>query len=192
MSDEADPPQPEPTPDATPEAAAAPTTETPAEAASEATAEATPDAVEPETGADAPSEEASAAAPASEPDAKPERLPLVVIDADSDERARVEGFAETLGRPVRAIAPDALLPAALAELAQAAAVVVAWDLGGRAGLDVLDAIARVRAAVRPRMALAADGATRAMVTAAVRSGAQGFLSRPYDADELVALLEDAP
>lgn len=191
MSDEADPPQPEPTPDAAPEAAAAPTAETPAEAASEPSPEATPEAVAPEA-ADAPSEEAPAAEPASEPEAKPERLPLVVIDADADERARVEGFAETLGRPVRAIAPDALLPAALAELAQAAAVVVAWDLGGRAGLDVLDAIARVRAAVRPRMALAADGATRAMVTAAVRSGAQGFLSRPYDADELVALLEDAP
>jgi ActR/RegA family two-component response regulator len=129
------------------------------------------------------------AASAAESEPKPERLPLVVIDADAGERARVEGFADALGRPVHAIAPDSVLPSSLAEFARGAGVVVAWDLGGRSGLDLLDAIARVAGATRPRMALAAEGATRAMVVAAVRTGAQGFLSRPYDADELGALLE---
>ncbi len=163
-----------------PEAADGQNSEPTAESIAE-TAEGT---AEPQVAADASSEPA--------PEAKPERPALVVIDADANERARTEGFAEALGRPVHAIAPDALLPSALAELANAAAVVVAWDLGGRAGLDVLDAIARRQGATRPRMALASEAATRAMVAAAVRSGAQGFLSRPYDADELAALLEGAP
>jgi DNA-binding NarL/FixJ family response regulator len=150
----------------------------------ESAAEAADGTAEPQIAADAAGEPAL--------EAKPERPALVVIDADTEERARVEGFAEALGRPVHAIAPDALRPSALADLANAAAVVVSWDLGGRAGLDVLDAIARRQGATRPRMALASEAATRAMVAAAVRAGAQGFLSRPYDADELAALLEGAP
>ena len=144
------------------------------------------------TAQEASVDEATPASPAASdaaPEAKPERLPLVVIDADAGERARVEGFADALGRPVHGIAPDSVLPSSLAEFARGAGVVVAWDLGGRSGLDLLDAIARVAGTARPRMALAAEGATRAMVVAAVRAGAQGFLSRPYDADELGTLLE---
>jgi len=133
-----------------------------------------------------------AVAPETAAEAKPDRASLVVVDAGAAVRARVVGFAETLGRPVRALAPAALAPAALAELARAAAVVVAWDLGGRAGLDLLDALARAGGASQPRLALAADGATRAMVVAAARAGARGFLSRPYDVDELAAFLEGAP
>jgi DNA-binding NarL/FixJ family response regulator len=139
--------------------------------------------------ADAPSADAAIAA---EPEAKPEQAPLVVIDADATERARVEGFAEALGRPVRAFGPEALTPAEIDALGAAAAIAIAWDLGGRSGLDALDALVRRIAPPRPRLALAADGATRAMVAAGVRAGAAGFLARPWDADELATFVGDAP
>jgi DNA-binding NarL/FixJ family response regulator len=121
---------------------------------------------------------------------KPERPALVVIDADASERARVESAAPDLECPVRALAPDAVMPPRLGRVTEGAlALVVAWDLGGRPGLDVVETLARLPAAKGLRIAMAADAATRAMVSAALRAGATHFLSRPYDVDELRHLLE---
>ncbi|RIK91622.1 MAG: hypothetical protein DCC71_24975 [Proteobacteria bacterium] len=125
-------------------------------------------------------------------EAKPSLRPLVVLDADPAERARVEAAASEIGRPVQTLAPGALIAERLEEIAGAAALVVAWDLDGRAGLDVVDAIARRRDAKPLRIAMSATAATRAMVAAAVRAGATSFLSRPYDVDELRHLVEELP
>jgi DNA-binding LytR/AlgR family response regulator len=122
-------------------------------------------------------------------EAKSEHAALVVLDPDAGERARVEGFAAQLERPVQAIAPGTLDPAALDALVDAAAIVVAWDLGGRAGLDWVAALARMRRGESPRLAIAAPIATRPMVVAAQRAGATAFLSHPYESDELALLCE---
>jgi len=145
--------------------------------------------------ANLPPDAADAAAPApGAADPAPERpapapAPLVVIDPDAALAARLAAEAEALGRAVQPLAPGAL-PGALAAAAAAAAVVVAWDCGACAGLDVAEAI--LGAADAPPVALGAEAPTRPMVELAVRAGARGVVRRPYDAGELRRRLLDGP
>lgn len=115
---------------------------------------------------------------------KPQQPPLVVIDASPEERARLEASAEELGRPVLAFDPAGLRAQRILQLEGMAGIVVAWDLGGRSGLDWVEALAPHAAARAIPILMASEAATRARVAMAVRAGAKGFLSRPYDLDEL--------
>lgn len=119
---------------------------------------------------------------------------LVVIDPSAVERDRLTAAAHELGVPVEALDPRDLPTARLAALAGARAVVVAWDLAVRCGLDVVEALAhRVETAGVP-LAIAADAATRTLVELSLRAGARTVLRRPLDPAELVRRLlarEDA-
>jgi CheY-like chemotaxis protein len=133
----------------------------------------------------------SAAAPAAPPpapavvEAVGEDRPLVVIDASAADREEAELLEEALGRPVTGVEPVRLGRAAFEEIGNAAAVVIAWDLGGASGIDLLDALLRDERTRALPIALASAAPTRPMVCAALRAGAASFVRKPYTVEELV-------
>lgn len=114
---------------------------------------------------------------------------LVVIDPSPAQRERLAAAADALGGvPVVALAPGVLGPAALAALAGARGVVVAWDLGVRAGLDVVEALAHDPATGGVPAALAVEAPTRVHIELALRAGARTVVRRPYDPGEIARAL----
>src|SRR5690606_29007738 len=96
---------------------------------------------------------------------------LVVIDPSPAQRERLLAASDALGVPLTLLEPQALAPGALAALAGARGVLVAWDLGVRAGLDVVEALARDPATASVPVALAVEAPTRVHVELALRAGA---------------------
>lgn len=117
---------------------------------------------------------------------------LVVIDPSAAERERLTAAAGQLGVLVEALDPRDLPPARLAALAGASAVVVAWNLAVRSGLDVVEALAHRRETARVPLAIAADAPTRTLVELSLRAGAWTVLQRPIDPAELARRLLARP
>lgn len=115
---------------------------------------------------------------------EPEASPLFVIDPSETERERLEGLEAELGRRVAVLDPADFAPDDIEQLAEAGAIVVAWDLRGRPGLELVETLARDARTREIPLLLSADAPTRGMVEAALRAGARSFLTRPYVADEV--------
>jgi CheY-like chemotaxis protein len=113
--------------------------------------------------------------------------PVAIVDPDPDAPQQAEALAGFLRRPVVHVDPTALAardPEAVERVGSAGVVVVAWDLGGRAGLELVETLRRDARTRDARLALASEAPTRGMVEAALRAGASSFLAKPYDAEEL--------
>jgi CheY-like chemotaxis protein len=110
--------------------------------------------------------------------------PIFVIDPSEEERKRVEALATQLARSVTGLDPNELLPDDRENLAKASAVVVAWDLGGRAGLELVESLVWDERTQGVPILMASEAPTRGMVLAALRAGARSFVHRPYDAAEV--------
>jgi hypothetical protein len=110
--------------------------------------------------------------------------PVFVIDPSDEERAGVEELEATLARRVTGLDPDEVVHGERGELEDAAAVIVAWDLGGRPGLELVEHLAWDESMEGVPILMASEAPTRAMVTAALRAGARSFVHRPYDAAEI--------
>lgn len=110
--------------------------------------------------------------------------PLFVFEPDAAGCERAEALADELGCPVQAVAGNELPEDWLESVAAASAAVVAWDLGDRPGLDIVETLARDHRTRGVPVYMGAKAPARAQVEAAVRAGARGFLLRPYDAADL--------
>jgi CheY-like chemotaxis protein len=106
---------------------------------------------------------------------------LLVVDPDEIQRGLLEELEPDLPLRVTSIDPANLL-AELENMGDAGAVIVAWDLGGRSGLELVESLIRDPRTAGARFALASEAPTRGMVQAALRAGATGFLFRPYAAE----------
>lgn len=114
---------------------------------------------------------------------------LVFIDPDEKSRHAAEALEEVLARSVLALDAVEFKPADNEEIQQAAAFVVAWDLGFRTGAELVEAI-RADEALRDRKILVSmEAPTRRGVQVAMAVGADAVCRRPYDGDELIARLE---
>lgn len=102
-----------------------------------------------------------------------------------------EALATKLGRPVLTVDPRQL-GEDLEPLHGALAIVVPWDVGIQHGLDLVETVRRCEPTRAARVLVAAVEPTRSMVLAALRAGADGFVFRPYEADELGARLAEQP
>jgi CheY-like chemotaxis protein len=110
--------------------------------------------------------------------------PIFVIDPSEEERARVEELEVQLARRVTGLDPDEVVQGERGELEAAAAVIVAWDLGGRPGLELVESLAWDEGTEAVPILMASEAPTRGMVAAALRAGARSFVHRPYDAAEI--------
>jgi CheY-like chemotaxis protein len=118
-------------------------------------------------------------------------LPLALIDPDPEARARAEELADALGRPIWTLDPAEFGPHSFDELSETQAVIVAWDLGGVVGLDLLEDLRRDPRTARVAVALATDAPTRDRVLMALRWGAATVLHQPLDAQEVARRLTPA-
>ena len=59
-----------------------------------------------------------------------------------------------------------------------------WEVGGRAGLELLEVLQRDPDTSEVPLLMSSDALTRAMVWSALRAGARSFLMRPYEEEEL--------
>ena len=100
---------------------------------------------------------------------------------DEAQRGRLEDLEGDLPLTITSIDP-ANLVAQLESMGDAGAVIVAWDLGGRSGLELVESLVEDPRTAGARFAMASEAPTRGMVQAAFRAGATGFLFRPYDAE----------
>ncbi len=110
--------------------------------------------------------------------------PGSAIDASEEERERVEELEAELERQVMGLDPNDMIPGETEDLAAAAVVIVAWDLGGRPGLELVESLLWNEETEAVPILMASEAPTRGMVTAALRAGARSFLHRPYDAAEI--------
>ncbi len=110
--------------------------------------------------------------------------PIFVIDPSEEERAGIEELEAELARRVTGLDPDEMVHGERGELEDAAAVIVAWDLGGRPGLELVESLAWDEGMEAVPILMASEAPTRGMVTAALRAGARSFVHRPYDAAEI--------
>lgn len=110
--------------------------------------------------------------------------PIVFVDADEDSRQAAEDLEDDLDRSIWAFSPDEFGPEMLVEVEEASAFVIAWNLGGRSGLDVMETLkADARTTAIP-VVLASPEPTQNMVIAALHAGAHSFAFQPYDSKEL--------
>ena len=119
-------------------------------------------------------------------------LHIAIVDPCEESREDFGNIAEGLGAQVMSFDPQELGPEAKEELAEVGWVVLAWDLGGRSGLDLLDALRRDKATAHLEFAIASPAPTRPIVEAALRWGARTVLFQPWEAEEIrERLLEEA-
>ncbi len=132
------------------------------------------------------------AQPDASPQADDDGLALVVIDPCEEDRLAVAALENEVGRPISAMDPSAICADLFEDFAEARVILVEWDLGGRLGLDLVEHfIADPRIQDVPIL-LASAVLTRSMVLNGFRSGARGFVSKPYSAEEIRARLAQVP
>lgn len=115
--------------------------------------------------------------------------PLVLVDPDPASRSAGEDLEDDFDRSVVAIDSMDFGEEISEEALEAEAFIVCWDLGFRCGADVIEMI-RANETLCDRIVLIAAAApTKALVRAALRHGADGVCSLPYDAAEIRDRLE---
>lgn len=109
---------------------------------------------------------------------------ILLVDPSPDERARADDLEIELAIPVRALDPAERGAISIGAFAEARAIVVAWDLAGRSGLELAESLACDPRTQHVPVLLTASVVTRNMAEAACRAGAVGFLIKPWDAQAL--------
>ena len=113
-----------------------------------------------------------------------EGLPLAVVHPDAEVRNAAEDLGDALGRAVWTLDPAEFGSHSFDELCEAEAVIVAWDLGGISGLDLVESLRRDPRTAGRRVAIATEAPTRESVLAALRWGAATVLQLPLEAGEV--------
>lgn len=109
--------------------------------------------------------------------------PLVVLARDGDEETGIASLSD-LGREVVTLDPGLLDGEAFSRLGDAVAVIVPWDLGSQAGLDVVEALRTDERTQHTPIVMSSAAPTRAAVRMALKAGATGFIFQPLDPDDV--------
>lgn len=126
---------------------------------------------------------------ADEEKAEPAAPSLVLIDPDPISRNAGEDLEDDLDQPVFALDSMDFDPETSEEVADADAFVICWDLGFRAGADLVEEIRQNELLADRVVLVASDSPTRSLVRRAFLSGADGVCTLPYDAEEVAQRLE---
>jgi len=113
-----------------------------------------------------------------------EARPLVLFADALGKGSDGEELGSSLGREVVTLDPCLLDAEAFGQIGQAAAVVVPWDLGSQAGLDIVEALRSDERMQETPIVMSAPEPTRAAVSLALKAGACGFIFEPLEAAEI--------
>jgi len=110
--------------------------------------------------------------------------PLVILADAFAAAPEDEGLGSSLGREVVTLDPCLLDAEAFGQIGEAAAVVIPWDLGSQAGLDIVEALRSDERMQETPILMSAPEPTRAAVSLALKAGACGFIFEPLQAEEI--------
>ncbi len=118
-------------------------------------------------------------------------LVLFIVEPDADERERLEEQVEKLEREIQVVGPEELDDDAYDAMADAQGIVVAWDLAGRSGVELVEHLAREPGTREATLVLSHVQPTRTEVAVGLRAGARSLVMRPYDIEELDGAIRSA-
>ncbi len=110
---------------------------------------------------------------------------ILFVAGRESEGQTLEGLASALGWPVSITTLENL---AEAPVSDAGAIVIPWQVAGRAGIELAEDFSRQPATCEIPVVMAAERPTRPIVHAALRAGARGFTTLPYDGPRLRAAI----
>lgn len=113
---------------------------------------------------------------------------ILFVAGRESEGESLESLSGSLGWPVTFTTLEGL---GEAPVKGAGAIVVPWQVGGRAGLELIEHFSSSEDASGAVLVMAAARPTRPMVMAAMRAGADSFATLPYEGEELRTRISNA-
>ena len=110
------------------------------------------------------------------------RIGLLREEPDGEE---VEALSRAMGCPVDCIALEPLMSEPAETLAGIDALLIPWEVAGRAGIDLVERLTREAPELRTGLLLSHPEPTGPMVRAALTAGARSFVMEPLDPAEIV-------
>lgn len=114
---------------------------------------------------------------------------VLVLDDIPEARLLVRSLLEPLGFRVSEAASAAAAEAAIMAAERPDLVLMDWFLPDGNGLDIIERVRRRGDAPQPRLVMLTANAMEESRQAALRAGADDFLSKPFEEGELYAILE---
>ena len=118
-----------------------------------------------------------------------EPISIVFIEPDEELRNEIEDMEEEMIHSIWTIDPEEFDPDELEEFADVGAFVIEWDLSIRTGLDFLECLREDEAMREVPILIMSETPTESKVRTAIRSGADSFVTKPLDLEELRARLD---
>ncbi len=109
---------------------------------------------------------------------------VVFIEPDEETRNDIEDLEDDFVHSIWTIDPDEFDPDELAEFADVGAFFIEWDLATRTGLDLLECLRGDDITRGAAIVMMSTDPTEAKVRTALRSGADSFIAKPFELEEL--------
>ncbi|MFK7898867.1 MAG: hypothetical protein AB8G23_23760 [Myxococcota bacterium] len=116
---------------------------------------------------------------------------LIVVDPDPAARNRAEDLEDDLEIQVIAMDSMEFETESSEEVLGASAFIIAWDLGIRSGLDLLEEIRRHESLADLPVLISTEAPVPGLVKCALQNGADSVCLRLYDGEEVKAKLAAA-
>ncbi len=113
---------------------------------------------------------------------------IVFIEPDEDTRNDIEDLEDELGHSIWTLDPDEFDADELDEFADVGAFFIEWDLKIRTGVDFLETLRGDERTVTALVLMMSKEPTDGKVRAAIRSGANSFVTKPIELEEVHARL----
>lgn len=120
----------------------------------------------------------------SESESEPNGGTIVVVDPDASSRNDAEDLEDEFDRQVIAMDSMDFDTEASEDVLEAAVYVICWNLGIRAGADLIEEIRGNPRLADKKILVALDEATRTKARWAMTLGADAICSLPYDPEEV--------
>ncbi len=114
---------------------------------------------------------------------------VVFIDPDEETRNDIEDLEEGFLHSIWTIDPDEFDPDELDEFAEVGAFFIEWDLATRTGLDFVECLRGDELTAEAAILMMSSEPTDAKVRTALRSGADSFVTKPVELEEVSARLD---
>lgn len=118
-----------------------------------------------------------------------EPISIVFIEPDEETRNDIEDLEEELIHSIWTIDPEEFDPDELDEFSDVGAFVIEWDLNIRTGLDFLECLREDETIRGVPILMMSATPSDAKVRTAIRSGADSFVTKPLDLEELQTRLD---
>lgn len=116
---------------------------------------------------------------------------IVVVDPDVASRNNAEDLEDDFDRQVIAMDSMDFDPESSEDVLEASIYIISWNLGFRSGADLLEEIRAHPRLADKKVLIATEKPTRAIVHWAMSLGADGVVTKPYDALEIAARLGES-